>query len=58
MIEYGKEVVQGTQLGEVKGESKVKGLQQKCGEEEIEIAIQEWEHRQEFCISGFDPSMG
>ena len=51
-------MVQGTQLGKVKGESEVEGLHQKCGEEEIEIAIQEQEHHQEFCISGFDPSMG
>ena len=51
-------MVQGTQLGEVEGESEVKGLQWKHGEEEVEIAIQEQERRQEFCISGFNPSMG
>ena len=45
-------MAQGTQLGEVKG------LQQKHGEEEVEIVIQEWEHCQEFCVSGFNSSMG
>ena len=51
-------MAQGTQLGEVEGESEVKGLQRKHGEEEVEIAIQEREHHQEFCVSGFDPLMG
>ena len=51
-------MAQGTHLGEVKGESEVEGLQWKHSEEEVEIAIQEQEHRQEFCVSGFDPSMG
>ena len=51
-------MVQGIRLGEVEGESGVEGLQRKCSEEEHEIAIQEWEHHQEFCVSGFDPSMG
>ena len=44
MIEYGKEVAQGTQFGEGEGESEVGGLQRKHGEEGVEIAIQEQEH--------------
>ena len=51
-------MVQGIRLGEVEGESGVEGLQWKHGEEEVEIAIREQEHHQEFCISSFNPSMG
>ena len=51
-------MVQGTQFGKGEGKSEVEGLQQKHGEEGVEIAIQEQEHRQEFCVLGFDPSMG
>ena len=58
MIEWGKEVAQGIRLGEVEGESRVKGLQWKCSEDGDEIAIWELEHHQESCISGFDPSTG
>ena len=51
-------MAQGTQFGEGKSESEVGGLQRKHGEEGVEIAIQEQEHHQEFCVSGFDRSMG
>ena len=50
MIEWGKEVAQGTRLGKVEGESGVEELQWKHGEEGDEIAIQELEHCQEFFI--------